>query len=210
MPARSHAGRRRHAAQHRAGARGSGHIQLDGQYFQAVDESRRSRSRPRGLAKPDDVHVLMHVARRRPLHQLLRRPASVLLRQRGEGDGRAPSRAIRWSAGMLARAPRVGADAGGADRARSTTSCAPRVHAVNRLTPTIVEVVVHAPAAARAFQPGQFYRLQNYETLAASASTAPRLAMEGLALTGAWTDRTRAWSRSSCWRWAARPISARC
>ena len=40
------------------------------------------------------------------------------------------------------------------------------VHAVNRLTPTIVEVVVRAPMAARAFKPGQFYRLQNYETLA--------------------------------------------
>jgi hypothetical protein len=40
------------------------------------------------------------------------------------------------------------------------------VHKVERLTPTIVEVVVHAPLAARKFQPGQFYRLQNFETLA--------------------------------------------
>ena len=37
------------------------------------------------------------------------------------------------------------------------------VHDVVRLTPTIVEVIVEAPMAARAFQPGQFYRLQNYE-----------------------------------------------
>ena len=62
------------------------------------------------------------------------------------------------------------------------------MHEVNRLTPTIVEVVVRAPAAARAFQPGQFYRLQNYETLAPSADGTP-LAMEGLALTGASVDR---------------------
>lgn len=34
------------------------------------------------------------------------------------------------------------------------------VHDVIRLTPTIVEVIVHAPLAARNFQPGQFYRLQ--------------------------------------------------
>ena len=40
---------------------------------------------------------------------------------------------------------------------------APRCVRVDRLTPTIVEVVVEAPAAARNFQPGQFYRLQNYE-----------------------------------------------
>ena len=37
---------------------------------------------------------------------------------------------------------------------------------VDRLTPTIVEVVVRAPAAARRSEPGQFYRLQNFETLA--------------------------------------------
>ena len=38
-----------------------------------------------------------------------------------------------------------------------------RVHEVNRLTPTIVEVVVRAPFAARHFEPGQFFRLQNFE-----------------------------------------------
>jgi NAD(P)H-flavin reductase len=64
------------------------------------------------------------------------------------------------------------------------------VHAVNRLTPTIVEVVVHAPAAARAFRPGQFYRLQNFEVLAPRDATTV-LGMEGLAMTGAWTDKAR-------------------
>src|SRR6185312_7475367 len=65
-----------------------------------------------------------------------------------------------------------------------------RVHRVERLTPTIVEIVVEAPMAARAFQPGQFYRLQNYETLAPRVD-GTTLAMEGLALTGAWVDRER-------------------
>jgi NAD(P)H-flavin reductase len=59
---------------------------------------------------------------------------------------------------------------------------------VERLTPTIVEVVVKAPAAARRFRPGQFYRLQNFEALAEKVEGS-RLAMEGLALTGAWVDR---------------------
>src|SRR5208337_2945586 len=49
------------------------------------------------------------------------------------------------------------------------------------------EVVVRAPLAARAFRPGQFYRLQNYETNAHAAG-GTRLAMEGLALTGASVD----------------------
>jgi NAD(P)H-flavin reductase len=64
------------------------------------------------------------------------------------------------------------------------------VERVVRLTPTIVEVIVHAPAAARRFAPGQFYRLQNFETLAAKVD-GTRLAMEGIALTGAWVDRER-------------------
>jgi NADPH-dependent glutamate synthase beta subunit-like oxidoreductase/NAD(P)H-flavin reductase len=61
------------------------------------------------------------------------------------------------------------------------------VHEVRRLTPTITEVVVHAPAAARRFRPGQFYRLQNFETNALLAGET-RLCLEGIALTGAWTD----------------------
>ncbi|MBV8515949.1 MAG: FAD-dependent oxidoreductase [Acidobacteria bacterium] len=65
-----------------------------------------------------------------------------------------------------------------------------RVHEVNRLTPTIVEVVVRAPFAARHFQPGQFFRLQNFEALAPRAGGSS-LAMEGIALTGASTDPQR-------------------
>jgi NADPH-dependent glutamate synthase beta subunit-like oxidoreductase/NAD(P)H-flavin reductase len=64
------------------------------------------------------------------------------------------------------------------------------VHQVQRLTPTIVEVVVRAKAAARHFQPGQFYRLQNYESLCVQVD-GTKLLMEGLALTGAWVDRER-------------------
>lgn len=62
------------------------------------------------------------------------------------------------------------------------------VHEVNRLTPTIVEVVVKAPAAARSFQPGQFFRLQNFESLSPVVN-GTRLQMEGMALTGAWVDK---------------------
>jgi NADPH-dependent glutamate synthase beta subunit-like oxidoreductase/NAD(P)H-flavin reductase len=64
------------------------------------------------------------------------------------------------------------------------------VVAVNRLTPTIVEVVVHAPRQARSFRPGQFFRLQNFESRAARVD-GTSLLMEGLALTGAWTDPER-------------------
>jgi NADPH-dependent glutamate synthase beta subunit-like oxidoreductase/NAD(P)H-flavin reductase len=70
------------------------------------------------------------------------------------------------------------------DRLRAT------VHEVRRLTSTIVEVVVRAPAASQNFQPGQFFRLQNYESFAQRRGPS-RLQMEGLALTGAWVDKER-------------------
>ena len=53
-------------------------------------------------------------------------------------------------------------------------------------------MVVRAPAAARNFHPGQFYRLQNFDDAASRVRTDGHVAallMEGLALTGAWVDR---------------------
>jgi NADPH-dependent glutamate synthase beta subunit-like oxidoreductase/NAD(P)H-flavin reductase len=66
-----------------------------------------------------------------------------------------------------------------------------RVEYVQRLTATIVEVVVRAPAAARHFRPGQFYRLQNFETITPRVDQSTPLLMEGIALTGAWVDREK-------------------
>ncbi|HEY4635549.1 MAG TPA: pyridine nucleotide-disulfide oxidoreductase, partial [Rhodospirillales bacterium] len=67
-----------------------------------------------------------------------------------------------------------------------------RVERVVRLTPTIIEVILRAPAAARHFHPGQFYRLQNFERLSPHLRLDGHVAsmlMEGIALTGAWVDR---------------------
>ena len=65
-----------------------------------------------------------------------------------------------------------------------------RVVEVVRLTPTIVEVIIHAPLQAKKFEPGQFYRLQNFESLAETIEGI-RLTMEGIALTGAWVDKEK-------------------
>ncbi len=62
------------------------------------------------------------------------------------------------------------------------------VVAVNRLTPTIIEVIAHAPFAAAKFEPGQFYRVQNPEAFSPRIEQAV-LSPEGLALTGAWVDK---------------------
>ena len=61
---------------------------------------------------------------------------------------------------------------------------------VNRLTPTIIEVVVKAPMQAQKFMPGQFYRVQNLEALAPVIENTV-MATEGIALTGAWVDQEK-------------------
>ncbi len=66
----------------------------------------------------------------------------------------------------------------------------PKVVEVKRLTPTIVEVIVKGRYASRKFEPGQFYRLQNYET-SATVIDGVRLTLEGIALTGAWVDKEK-------------------
>lgn len=66
-----------------------------------------------------------------------------------------------------------------------------QVHDVLELAPGIVQVRVKAPRAARRFQPGQFFRLQTLDQDAPSNTVQGqpvRLAMEGLALTGAAAD----------------------
>lgn len=64
------------------------------------------------------------------------------------------------------------------------------VEDIVRLTPTIVEVIVKSPKAAKEFHPGQFYRLQNYET-SSEKINGTAITMEGLAMTGAWTDKEK-------------------
>ncbi|MBO0739138.1 MAG: pyridine nucleotide-disulfide oxidoreductase, partial [Alphaproteobacteria bacterium] len=160
-------------------------IVLDDRHFRALDEDGNSVT-PERVAKPSAVRVLTHL----------------------RADGRAVSffgdlhpsfsgNVVKAMGGatlgypvvsrILERlAPSLPAPAELA--ARLEDGLRARVHGVTRLTPNIVEVVVRAPIAARAFKPGQFYRLQNYEHCAARID-GTTLAMEGLALTGAGIDR---------------------
>ncbi|AKU91306.1 FAD-dependent oxidoreductase [Vulgatibacter incomptus] len=75
-------------------------------------------------------------------------------------------------------------------RSRLDEALRAKVVEVRRLTPTIVEVVVKAPLAAEHFNPGQFYRLQAFESRAPVVD-GTRLLTEGLALTGAWVDKEK-------------------
>ena len=162
-------------------------VKLDGRYFQAYDENGHP-AKPEAVAKPEQVRVLMSA---RPdgraisffgdLHPSF---AGNVVKAMGGAKQGYPvvSRVLaRRKPSLASSEPLV---------ARLNREMRPTVHDVIRLTPTIVEVVVHAPIAARAFHPGQFYRLQNYEALAPRVD-GTSLAMEGLALTGAWVDRDK-------------------
>jgi len=158
---------------------------LDGRYFQAYDEEGR-RATPARVAKPDPVHVLMSLREDGraisffgDLHPSF---AGNVVKAMASAKQGYPVVSRR-----LARCP-ASAPSPEALIAKLDAELRATVREVVRLTPNTVEVVVKAPMAARAFEPGQFYRLQNYESLA-PRSNGTTLAMEGLALTGAWVDR---------------------
>lgn len=73
-------------------------------------------------------------------------------------------------------------------RTRMDELLQPQVTSVVRHSPTVVEIRVRAPMAARNFQPGQFFRLQNFERLSAVVE-GTRLQTEAMAITGAGVDR---------------------
>ena len=141
------------------------HFQLDGKYFRLLDEEGAPVHPVKGLAKPDKPAVLTGI----------------------RADGRATSffgdlhpsfhgNVVKAMASakqgypivsrMLGRVAPATGEADASFFGRLGDDLRATIVRVDRLTPTILEVVVRAPAAARRFEPGQFYRLQNFETLA--------------------------------------------
>ena len=164
------------------------HVKLDGRYFAAVDETGTPVKPEKATSKPQQVSVLMSLAEDGraisffgDLH-----PSYFGNVVKAMGSAKQGYPVVSR---MLAKRP-PSAVSPSVLIARLDDELRARVHAVNRLTPTIVEVVVKAPRAARAFKPGQFYRLQNFETLAPRVDGTV-LAMEGLAMTGASVDREK-------------------
>jgi NADPH-dependent glutamate synthase beta subunit-like oxidoreductase/NAD(P)H-flavin reductase len=159
-------------------------VKLDGRFFQALDEEGHP-GKPERVSKPDKAHVLMSL-----------RPDGRAISFFGDLHPSFSGNVVKAMGGAkqgypvvsraLARIPVVGPTPTQLinrlnDELRSV------VQNVIRLTPNIVEVIIRSPIAARAFEPGQFYRLQNYEALAKRCGDTV-LAMEALALTGASVD----------------------
>ncbi len=169
------------------------HFTLDGKYFRAIGEDGEPVKPARATSKPERPEVLLaRIADGRRISFFGDLHPSYF----GNVVKAMGSAKQAWP--VVARVLRDRAPASDATfaafAARFNADVRATVHHVERLTPTIVEVVLKAPMAARRFEPGQFYRLQNFETLAPVTTVAgsrTRLAMEGLALTGAWVDKTR-------------------
>ncbi len=136
------------------------HFQLDGKYFRACDEDGNPVKPEFSLSKPAHADVLLSrlpdgrfVSFFGDLHPSYFGNVVKALGSTKQGHP-AVSR-------VLAKRAPASSEPDAAFLARLDADLRATVHAVKRLTPTIVEVVVKAPAAARRFQPGQFYRLQN-------------------------------------------------
>src|SRR5260370_2388504 len=164
-------------------------IVLDGRYFRALDEEGNPAT-PERVAKPSSVRVLTHL-----------RPDGRAVSFFGDLHPSFFGNVVKAMGGATLGYPLVSRTlARRAPPAPSPVELAARldydlrarVHEIVRLTPNIVEVVVRAPIAARAFKPGQFYRLQNYEHFAPRVD-GPTLAMEGLAFTRAGTRAEARW-----------------
>jgi NADPH-dependent glutamate synthase beta subunit-like oxidoreductase/NAD(P)H-flavin reductase len=162
-------------------------ILLDGRHFRALDVAGNP-AVPERVAKPADIRVLVKL-----------RPDGRAVSFFGDLHPSFSGNVVKAMGGATLGYPVVSrmlvqlqprAPSSTELGARVDDELRARVHAITRLTPKIVEVVVKAPMAARAFRPGQFYRLQNYERFAARID-GTTLAMEGLALTGAAADKER-------------------
>jgi NADPH-dependent glutamate synthase beta subunit-like oxidoreductase/NAD(P)H-flavin reductase len=162
-------------------------LELDGKYFLACDETGAPVKPERHTSKPQRPEVLLH---RYPDGRFMSFFGDLHPSYFGnvvKAMGSAKQGFPLITKVLAGRAPSASVD-DSAFLARLNRDLRAVVHEVRRLTPTIVEVVLRAPVAARRFEPGQFYRMQNFEAFALRVP-GTTLAMEGLALTGAWVDR---------------------
>ena len=162
-----------------------GFAALDGKYFAAVDETGAAVT-PERSAKPQAAQVLMQIrADDRAmsffgdLHPSYAGNVVKALASAKQGF-------VVVDRSLRRRAPEPIA----ADTLAATLNdgLRPRVVAIKPLTTTATEITVRAPLAAKAYGPGQFFRVQNFEANAPRVN-GTRLAMEAVALTGAQIDR---------------------
>ena len=164
-------------------------LALDGKYFLATDETGAPVRPERHTAKPAEPQVLLHRYADARFMSFFGDLHPSYFGNVVKAMASAKQGYPTVSRVLAGRAP-ASAEDDTQFLARLNRDLRAVVHEVRRLTPWIVEVVLRAPVAARRFNPGQFYRMQNFESFAMHVP-GTTLAMEGLALTGAWVDKER-------------------
>ena len=165
------------------------HFVLDGRYFRACDENGQPIAAEKSISKPNAINVLLSKRDDGRCISFFGDVHPSFFGNVVKAVGSAKQGYPVVSKVLEKIQPSAKTDDAGF-LAKLQGELRATVHEVKRLTPTIVEVIINAPLAARRFQPGQFYRLQNFEARA-QKSQGSTLAMEGLALTGAWVDREK-------------------
>ena len=167
-------------------------FKLDGRYFAACDEDGNPVSPPRANAKPDAAMVLMSRHGDKEHGRFISFFGDLHPSYSGNVVKAMASARQGYPvvSRVLGRTVPATATSGTQFFAEINGLLRATVHKVERLTPNIIEVVVHAPLAVKRFLPGQFYRFQNFATHAIAAGGS-KLAMEGVALTGAAVDVAR-------------------
>jgi NADPH-dependent glutamate synthase beta subunit-like oxidoreductase/NAD(P)H-flavin reductase len=168
------------------------HFNLDGKYFQAVDAAGNP-VKPEATPKPNETQVLMSfdsagrsVSFFGDLHPSFSGSVVKAMASAKRGAPVVTAALTRRSAEFRVQSSEF------IQTIKAQLNAT--VHEVKRLTPTIIEVIVHAPLAAKQFKPGQFYRLQNFEAFSLATRHSPlatTFQMEGLAMTGAWVDKEK-------------------
>ena len=178
----------------------------DGWYFKAIDEQGNEVTPEKSISKPDQVQVLMSKNDNGKFVSFFGDTHPTFVGNVVKALGSTKQGALVVN-NALTQAKPANSEDSQAFISKMNHQLIATVKEVKRLTPTIIEVVVHAPLAAEGFHPGQFYRLQNYEANAlksvvrgsVSVENSPTtdhqlqtpLAMEGRALTGAWVDKEK-------------------
>jgi NADPH-dependent glutamate synthase beta subunit-like oxidoreductase/NAD(P)H-flavin reductase len=170
------------------------HFHLDGKYFSAVDENGNPVKPEPNISKPEVVNVLLNKSENDKFTSFFGDLHPSFVGNVVKAMGAAKQGYPIITKVLDKAAPTSDKSASDFIKQMNKELIA-TVHKVERLTSNIIEVVIHAPAAARGFHPGQFYRLQNYEVnatkLTDSKNNKTSLTMEGLALTGAWVDKKK-------------------
>ncbi|MFV9876260.1 MAG: FAD-dependent oxidoreductase [Rickettsiales endosymbiont of Dermacentor nuttalli] len=157
-----------------------------GKYFQAIDYHGKE-VQPEPIAKPNNIHILTHLNQDNKAISFLGdlHPSFAGNVVKAMASAKQGFKIIK---DIIYKVPSINNLESTEFFQKLDILLVPTVENINTLAENILEIIVKAPLAAQNFQPGQFYRFQNYEFFAKKTDNTT-LAMEAIALTGATVNK---------------------